>query len=702
MKNKLIKLLNFLIEFILNVLLSVSLIFKGICREENVLIFIAVFLVIIILFLFKYFLKPYKLTNRYLLYFIFAFTFWISLIFGKSYDIKATFINALLMLLTVLLAIVISEQYKNKKEQFFKTIIFSTFMCSLISFSSVFLDLNIINYLGDFYPSSVDRLYGTLYYPNILALMNIIGVILSFHFLNKNKIYFLTFYVNLLVFFLTISKSLIIYLIFALIVFLWKNRDKIIYLLAFLPLVYNIKMYRICYYNNNLILFIIITIICILISVLLIWLFKKNKCVCFVLISLFIGFVTLFSYQNLNVYTDKIIMITDFMYLKENTVYKISIDISGDIKDGDMYVYNCFIQNNEFKIYGVAKAKLSENMELSFNTGQISEYFALAYDSDNSKISIDSVVLESENSNEKKEIILNYKYYPYSYIKSFEHSKYDVGSLQGRRKIYNEAINIIKEQPFSGHGFGYYRAYTFNNAPIYRTLEEHSYILTLGVENGIVSILVWIILVTYISYLILRNIKDKYGVIYFLIIFAILYNSLYDFSLSYKWFLLVLFSFSMFLENKKNKELLLICSAGGHLTAMKNLESIYTKKDYILITEKTKLSKDLKNYEYLIYCSKHYFLHYIFVAPFNIVKNLFYFLYYQPKVIVSTGSHTGVLMCYIGKIFRRKVIFIEVYDRYKTLTLSGKMVYKIADVFIVQHKQLIKKYPKAIYIGGMY
>ena len=59
-------------------------------------------------------------------------------------------------------------------------------------------------------------------------------------------------------------------------------------------------------------------------------------------------------------------------------------------------------------------------------------------------------------------------------------------------------------------------------------------------------------------------------------------------------------------------------------------------------------------------------------------------------------------MCYVAKLFRRKVIFVEVFDRVNNPTLSGRLVYPIADLFFVQHKELLEKYPNAKYIGGIY
>ena len=80
------------------------------------------------------------------------------------------------------------------------------------------------------------------------------------------------------------------------------------------------------------------------------------------------------------------------------------------------------------------------------------------------------------------------------------------------------------------------------------------------------------------------------------------------------------------------------------------------------------------------------------------------YLYFKirPKYIVTTGTHTAVPMCYLGKIFGSKIIFIETFANSKSKTLSGRMIYPIANLFIVQWKEMLELYPKAVYGGSIY
>jgi UDP-N-acetylglucosamine:LPS N-acetylglucosamine transferase len=148
-----------------------------------------------------------------------------------------------------------------------------------------------------------------------------------------------------------------------------------------------------------------------------------------------------------------------------------------------------------------------------------------------------------------------------------------------------------------------------------------------------------------------------------------------------------------------------ISSVGGHLTQLLNLKEMFNDYNYILITEKTKVTKDLKNkynVRYLLYGSRKYMFSYLFKIPINIIKSTYYFFKYKPDTIITTGAHTAVYMCYLGHLFKKKIIFIESFAKSDSPTLSGRLVYKIADTFVVQWESMKKFYPKAECWGWIY
>ena len=134
---------------------------------------------------------------------------------------------------------------------------------------------------------------------------------------------------------------------------------------------------------------------------------------------------------------------------------------------------------------------------------------------------------------------------------------------------------------------------------------------------------------------------------------------------------------------------------------------MFDKYNYHIITERDKSTENLKEkydkkISYLKYGSRKKIITYPFIFLFNCFKSLYYYIKIRPKYIVTTGTHTAVPMCYLGKLFGSKIIFIETFANIDTKTLSGKLVYPIANLFIVQWEEMTKLYPKAVYGGSIF
>lgn len=159
--------------------------------------------------------------------------------------------------------------------------------------------------------------------------------------------------------------------------------------------------------------------------------------------------------------------------------------------------------------------------------------------------------------------------------------------------------------------------------------------------------------------------------------------------------------------SNKQKRVMFICSVGGHLTQMLELKPLFNEYKYVLVTEKTDVTVDMKNkynMEYMVYCSRQYPFSYYFKELYNILKSIYLFFKYRPDVVITTGTHTAVPMMVLAKLFKKKGIFIESFAKRISPTLSGKFIYKnnMYSTFIVQWESMLKVYPKAKYWGTTY
>ncbi len=74
----------------------------------------------------------------------------------------------------------------------------------------------------------------------------------------------------------------------------------------------------------------------------------------------------------------------------------------------------------------------------------------------------------------------------------------------------------------------------------------------------------------------------------------------------------------------------------------------------------------------------------------------------RPDLIISSGAAAAVPFFWVGKRIGAKLVYIEVFDRIDDRTVTGRMVYPLADVFIVQWEEMKEVYPKAINLGSIF
>ena len=155
------------------------------------------------------------------------------------------------------------------------------------------------------------------------------------------------------------------------------------------------------------------------------------------------------------------------------------------------------------------------------------------------------------------------------------------------------------------------------------------------------------------------------------------------------------------------RKVLFVASTGGHLKELMQLEDMFLNYDFNLITEKTDSNLYLKDkyntrVDFLVYGTKDHLLTYPFKLLYNCFKSLWLYLKIHPDYIITTGVHTSAALCCLGKIFGSKIIYIETFANISSKTVTGKYLYPVSDLFIVQWKSLLKLYPNAVYGGWIF
>ena len=71
------------------------------------------------------------------------------------------------------------------------------------------------------------------------------------------------------------------------------------------------------------------------------------------------------------------------------------------------------------------------------------------------------------------------------------------------------------------------------------------------------------------------------------------------------------------------------------------------------------------------------------------------------NVVISTGAAVGCLMSFLGRIKGAKVVWLDSITNVKRLSLSGRLVRPIADLYLVQWPDLAEQYSGVEYVGAV-
>ena len=282
---------------------------------------------------------------------------------------------------------------------------------------------------------------------------------------------------------------------------------------------------------------------------------------------------------------------------------------------------------------------------------------------------------------------------------------------QLKRDITKRVISVNNNKYDYVVGMSFTR---MRNALIYMENDIFVHLYSIGIIGIMLFILPYVLVVLYAVYHMLKN-KENFNYLnmtYILCIGLVFCAGILSGNVFDEWIVTLFLGFvcglllTNIVKKEDKKKVIFISSTGGHLNELMQLKPLMKKYNSYIITEKTKSNLSLKNkfdnVYYLVYGTKKNLFKYLFIFSFNILKSLYYYIKIRPSVIVTTGTHTAVPMCYIGKLFGSKIIFIETFANSKTKTVAGKLVYPIADTFIVQWESMLKLYPKAILGGWIY
>jgi UDP-N-acetylglucosamine:LPS N-acetylglucosamine transferase len=74
---------------------------------------------------------------------------------------------------------------------------------------------------------------------------------------------------------------------------------------------------------------------------------------------------------------------------------------------------------------------------------------------------------------------------------------------------------------------------------------------------------------------------------------------------------------------------------------------------------------------------------------------------FRPRAMLSTGPSVAVPVALVCRLMGVKVIFVETGSRVTALSGTGRIMYRIANLFLVQWEPLLEQYPRGVYAGRL-
>lgn len=143
-----------------------------------------------------------------------------------------------------------------------------------------------------------------------------------------------------------------------------------------------------------------------------------------------------------------------------------------------------------------------------------------------------------------------------------------------------------------------------------------------------------------------------------------------------------------------------MCSAGGHLAQLYRLESWWRAHRRTWVTFRKADAESVLDGEDVVWA-----FHPTTRNIGNLLRNtvLAYKVLRQdrPDVIVSDGAGLAVPFFVLGRLLGCRTVYIEVFDRIDSATLTGRMVRRFSNLFCVQWPEQQSFYPGSVVVGPL-
>lgn len=146
---------------------------------------------------------------------------------------------------------------------------------------------------------------------------------------------------------------------------------------------------------------------------------------------------------------------------------------------------------------------------------------------------------------------------------------------------------------------------------------------------------------------------------------------------------------------------LLVASSGGHLTQLMCLRRWWAGHERLWVTFDTTDAVSKLAGEQVVWAH-----HPTTRSVPNLARNTVLawrtLSRFRPDVVITTGAGVAVPFFWLHRHFAAATVYLEVFDRIDSPTLTGRLCRPVTDLFLAQWPEQQRSYPAAVLLGQVW
>ncbi len=148
----------------------------------------------------------------------------------------------------------------------------------------------------------------------------------------------------------------------------------------------------------------------------------------------------------------------------------------------------------------------------------------------------------------------------------------------------------------------------------------------------------------------------------------------------------------------QRRRICLVGSSGGHLLQLHALRPLWEPHDRLWVTfdkEDARSLLDGERTRWAAYPTNRNLPNLLR----NTVLALRVLVGERPHIVISTGAAVAIPFFVLGRLVGAKLVYLEVYDRMDSPTLTGRVCHRFAHVFALQWEEQRAFYRRGVLVG---